>query len=213
MNQSRLRINLAFFGIALGSLIGLHACGDVGSDTDNVTTAVDGAEACLGNEPCATPTPTPRPTSTPTPTPEPTAKPTPTPAPTPAPTPTPMPTPMPTPTPIPIGCDQDRCFDDTDYATHCKEAIAVCIKFEPLYAKECIEYGNLIFCDGGDPEPEPEPGEPPNPAEVCNEGACAEFEAVGAECEEALKLCLAENPEVFWEACVFGVQLIYCEVI
>ena len=60
MNQSRLRINLAFFGIALVSLIGLHACGDVGSDTDNVTTAVgDGAEACHANEPCATPTPRP----------------------------------------------------------------------------------------------------------------------------------------------------------
>ena len=60
MNQSRLRINLAFFGIALVSLIGLHACGDVGSDTDNAGTS--GAEVCQKHEqPCATPTPTPTP--------------------------------------------------------------------------------------------------------------------------------------------------------
>ena len=213
MNQSRLRINLAFFAIALGSLVGLHACGDVGSDTDNVTTA---AEACHGNEPCATPTPTQRPTPAPTPapTPEPTATPTPEPTATPTPeptaTPTPEPTPEPTPTPTPIGCDDGRCLD-TDNATYCKKAIAACIEFEPLNEEECIVAANLIFCEEGDPPTDP--GEPPpDPVEVCDEGLCADAGAARDACEDALKLCLANNPEANWDECVAGALLLFCEV-
>jgi hypothetical protein len=241
MNQSRLRINLAFFAIALGSLIGLHACGGVGSDTDNIGTS--DIEVCQKHEePCATPTPTPNckercaliaaavveecldgldpgaeeaickelgdealaeciadkceePTPTPTPTPRP----------------TPTPTPMPTPTPTPIGCDDGRCLLDTTYARMCKEAIAACIKFDPLNEEECILFGNLIFCDEG--EPGPEPGPEPDPAEVCNEGLCVENEEARDDCEEALALCLANTVEANWEECVIGVQLLFCEVI
>jgi len=93
----------------------------------------------------------------------------------------------------------------------CKEAIAACIKFEPLYEEECILAGNLIFCEEG--EPEPEPGPEPDPAEVCDEGLCAEPGVWRDECEEALKLCLANNPEENWDECIIGVQLLFCEVI
>jgi hypothetical protein len=47
MKLSKMRINLAFFALALGSLIGLHACG-AGSDTDSVTQKARGS-TCEGD--------------------------------------------------------------------------------------------------------------------------------------------------------------------
>jgi hypothetical protein len=96
----------------------------------------------------------------------------------------------------------------------CKEAIAACIKFDPLNEEECILAANLIFCEKGEPPPEPPVDPPPpNPAEVCNEGLCVENEAARDACEAAVALCLANTAEVNWEECVFGARLLFCEVI
>jgi len=116
------------------------------------------------------------------------------------------------PEPTPIGCDEDRCFPgDNEHATLCKEAIAACIAFEPLNEEECILAGNFIFCDEG--EPDPEPGEPPASGEVCDEGLCAEPGVPRERCEAAFVLCIENTPEANWEECVVGAPLLFCEVI
>jgi hypothetical protein len=96
----------------------------------------------------------------------------------------------------------------------CKNAIAACIEFEPLNEEECILAGNLIFCEKGQPPPDPPVDPPPpNPVEVCDEGLCATDADRRALCEDALALCLANTAEVNWEECVAGALLLFCEVI
>ena len=114
------------------------------------------------------------------------------------------------PDPTPIGCDEGRCLDASQ-ASLCKDAVAACIAFEPLVEEECILAANFLFCEEG--EPDPEPGEPPASGEVCDEGLCAEAGDARDGCEDALALCVAENPDENWDECVIGVQLIYCEVL